>query len=97
MDAPKQSAEFLDVIHTKVLKYYKVQDLTQNLSNCFDEIASFPTSTVVNIHGGLPFHLQRAVLKSLQQHDLPFVIHGRKFNCDPEKNTDTIAVILTKA
>ena len=96
MDAQRNNDEFLDVIHTKVLKYYKVSELNNNLSGCISEIADLPAATV-NIRGGLSFNMQCALLRYINQQEFPFVIYGRKFENDITNNNDPIALIVTRA
>lgn len=98
MDVQKQAIndEFLYTIRTRVLKYYKVSDLTTNLVGCMDEIANLPTAHV-NIRGGLSFKLQCQILRSINSRQLPFVIRGGKFESDTnDKNADLIALIVTQ-
>lgn len=96
MDAQRQNDEFLEVVHTGVLKYYKVSELKANLDGCISEIANLP-SAIVNIRGGLTFGMQCELLRHIRQQDLPFRIYGRKFEHDLKNDTDAVALIVSRA
>lgn len=95
----KVNDEFYSMVHTKVLKCFKVAELEDNFAGCLNEIVGLKSAapnSKIHIHGGLSFDLQCQVLKGCTQNSLPFMIYGRKFETAPDKEKQAIGVIVTR-